>query len=62
MTSDNQQRGRLTLTVDETAKQLGIGRSQAYAGIRNGEIPAIKIGKRYLVPIAALELKQSPAA
>ncbi len=46
---------RLTLTVDETAKCLGIGRNSAYEAIARGEIPVIKIGKRLLVPKAALD-------
>lgn len=46
---------KLTLTVDETAKCLGIGRNSAYEAIAKGEIPVVKIGKRLLVPKAALE-------
>lgn len=38
-----------TQTIDETAKELGIGRNQAYAAARRGEIPVIRIGKRILV-------------
>jgi excisionase family DNA binding protein len=48
---------RRTMTVPEAAKVLGIGRSNAYAAARNGDIPTIKIGKRLLVPVAALERK-----
>jgi len=46
---------KLTLTVDEAARCLGIGRNSAYEAIARGEIPAVKIGKRLLVPKAALE-------
>ena len=46
---------RKTVSVTEAARQIGIGRNLAYEGIRRGEIPAIKIGKRLLVPVAALE-------
>jgi len=46
---------RLTLTVDEAAKILGIGRQLAYNRVKTGEIPAIKIGRRLVVPRAALE-------
>ena len=46
---------KLTLTVDETAKCLGIGRNSAYEAIARGEIPVVKVGKRLLVPKAALE-------
>jgi len=48
---------RQTLTIIEAAKILGIGRNQAYEAARRGEIPTIKIGKRILVPVAALERK-----
>ena len=35
-----------THTIDEAAKELGIGRNQAYAAARRGELPTIQIGKR----------------
>jgi excisionase family DNA binding protein len=38
-----------TQTIAETAKELGIGRNQAYEAARRGEIPTIRIGKRILV-------------
>ena len=46
---------RLTLTVEEAAKLLGIGRQLAYERVKTGEIPVIKIGRRLLVPRSALE-------
>ena len=46
---------RLTLTIEETAKLLGIGRQLAYDRVKTGEIPVIKIGRRLLVPRSALE-------
>lgn len=46
---------KLTLSVDETAKILGVGRNSAYEAIARGEIPVIRVGKRLLVPKAALE-------
>lgn len=53
---------RKTYTVPEAAKQLGIGRSAAYEAARTGQIPTIRIGKRILVPRAALErLLEDPA-
>lgn len=45
---------KLTLTVDEVARCLGIGRNSAYEAISRGEIPVIRVGKRLLVPKAAL--------
>jgi len=46
---------RLTLTVEECAKVLGIGRQLAYDRVKTGEIPVIKVGRRLLVPRRALE-------
>ncbi len=54
MTADNQ---RLTLSVDEAAKKLGISRNSLYHAIQAGELPVLKIGKRLLIPIAALQKK-----
>ncbi len=46
---------RLAITVSEAACRLGIGRNSAYEAVRRGEIPTIRIGKRILVPVSALE-------
>ena len=46
---------RQTLTIPEAAKVLGIGRASAYSAVRRGELPVIRIGKRVVVPRAALE-------
>ncbi len=46
---------RQTLTVEETAEILGIGRNSAYEAVRQGRLPVVRMGKRYLVPKAALE-------
>jgi excisionase family DNA binding protein len=46
---------RLTLTVEEAATSLGISRASAYEAVRRGDIPAVRIGRRILVPRAALE-------
>jgi excisionase family DNA binding protein len=43
------------LTVMEAANFLRISRGSAYEGIRLGQIPSIRIGRRLLVPRAALE-------
>lgn len=45
---------RLTLTVEEAARLLGCGRATAYLGIKSGEIPALRVGRRILVPRARL--------
>jgi excisionase family DNA binding protein len=46
---------RVTRIVEEAATSLGISRASAYEAVRRGEIPAICIGRRILVPRAALE-------
>jgi excisionase family DNA binding protein len=45
---------RVTLTVDEAAQLLGISRTLAFQAVRNGDIPAIRIRRRILVPVAQL--------
>lgn len=58
---------RLTLSVPEAADLLGLSRASAYQAIRGGLIPSIRVGKRIVVPRAALmqflgeseELRQS---
>ena len=45
----------LTITVEEAAQRLGIGRNTAYEAVQRGEIPSLRIGRRLLVPVAALE-------
>jgi excisionase family DNA binding protein len=46
---------RLTVTVPEAARLLGVSRMSAYTAVRAGEIPSIRIGRRVLVPRLALE-------
>ena len=46
---------KLTLTVQEAAKALGISRNSAYSGVLRGDIPHVKVGKRILIPRKALE-------
>jgi excisionase family DNA binding protein len=46
---------KLTLTVAEAARALGIGRNTAYAAAQRGDIPTIRVGRRILVPRAGLE-------
>jgi excisionase family DNA binding protein len=50
-----QDHATLTVTAAEAARLLGISRNLAYEAARRGEIPTIRIGRRILVPIAALE-------
>lgn len=44
-----------TITVEQAGRELGISRGLAYEGVRTGAIPAVRVGRRYLVPRAALD-------
>ncbi len=46
---------RQTLSVEEAATLLGIGRTTAYAAVRSGTIPSVRIHRRVVVPRAAIE-------
>lgn len=46
--------GRLTVTVPEAAKVLGIGRDNAYRAAADGTLPTLKIGHRLIVPVPKL--------
>ena len=47
--------GRRAVSVEEAARQLGIGRSLAYELVRVNKIRHVRAGNRILIPIAALE-------
>jgi excisionase family DNA binding protein len=46
---------RLVFTVEEAAQLLAISRSFAYEAVQRGDIPSMRIGRRILVPKAALQ-------
>ncbi|MFP5327166.1 MAG: helix-turn-helix domain-containing protein [Acidimicrobiia bacterium] len=46
---------RVTLTVEEAAQVLGISRAFAYTLAKRGQLPNIRLGRRLVVPKAALE-------
>lgn len=43
-----------TLTIEQTAAVLGLGRTAAYEAARRGEFPTRRLGRRLLVPVPAL--------
>lgn len=47
---------RLAVSVDEAARLLDISRDLAYDLIRRGELPAVKLGRRIVVPRHQLEV------
>ncbi|MGA2186258.1 MAG: helix-turn-helix domain-containing protein [Bryobacteraceae bacterium] len=53
--SANANTEKLTLSVAETMQVLGIGRNSVYEAIRQRQIPALKIGRRIVIPRAALQ-------
>lgn len=46
---------KLTLSVDEAAHLLGISPGLAYGLVHRGELAAIRLGRRILVPRHAVE-------
>jgi excisionase family DNA binding protein len=48
-------RERRVVTVNEAALMLRISRGAAYEAAKRKELPTIRIGRRLLVPLAALE-------
>jgi len=44
-----------TLSIPTAGLIVGVGRNAAYEAARKGEIPTLKIGRRKVVPIPALE-------
>jgi excisionase family DNA binding protein len=46
---------RSTMTVEEAARVLGISRSSAYECVRRGELRAVRLGRRLVVPRLAVE-------
>jgi excisionase family DNA binding protein len=47
--------GRRVVTLREAAEILRISRGSAYEAAKRKQIPTIRIGRRLLVPAAALE-------
>jgi excisionase family DNA binding protein len=52
----NLPKDRLTLSVSEVSKLLGLSRSATYEAIRQGQIPSIRFGKKILVSRVRLEM------
>jgi len=46
--------GRATLTIEQAAQLLGLGRTAAYDAARRGELPTRRLGRRLVVPVPAL--------
>jgi excisionase family DNA binding protein len=46
---------KLTLTVEEAARLIGISRAQAYRCVHSGQLKAVQLGRRIVVPVIAVE-------
>ncbi len=44
-----------TYSVPKAAQKLNISKNACYDAVKRGELPSLKIGKRVLVPKAALD-------
>lgn len=51
----DQRQAPLTITITEAAQRLGISKSHAYELAASGDLPALRLGRRVLVPLSALE-------
>lgn len=48
-------RSRAVLTVEEAAIRVGVGRTLAYQLVRSGQLPGVRLGRRWVIPVVALE-------
>lgn len=46
--------GKATISVEQAASVLGLGRTAAYEAARRGEFPTRRLGRRVVVPVPAL--------
>ena len=53
---------RLVVSIPEAASLLGISRSFAYVLAERGDLPVVRLGRRQLVPKAALSKLIQPSS
>lgn len=55
-----------TLSVEEAAELVGVGRNAAYRAAHRGDIPAFRVGRKLRIPTAGLlrllGIDQAPAS
>jgi excisionase family DNA binding protein len=44
-----------TMSVSQAARILGISRTTAYECVRSGDLPAVKLGRRIVIPTQAID-------
>jgi excisionase family DNA binding protein len=52
---------KITLSVDEAAQVLGISRGLTYELVRRGKLPAVRLGRRIVIPRHALDTLVRPS-
>ena len=52
---ENNNTNKLTYTVLEVSKLLGISKNSTYKAINDGDIPSVKIGSRILIPRSQID-------
>jgi excisionase family DNA binding protein len=45
----------LFVSVKDGARRVGIGRDAMYGLVKSGRIPSLAVGRKRLIPVAALE-------
>ncbi len=55
MSTATSDQGPRTITVERAGQLLGISRGLAYDLVRRGEIPSVRLGRRVVVPAAAID-------
>lgn len=46
---------RIALSLPEVARALGVSRSSIYRRAKDGRVPTVRLGRRLVVPLAALD-------
>lgn len=46
--------GRATISVEELSRLFGVSLGSARKAVRNGEVPALRLGVRWLIPVPRL--------
>ena len=49
MTKEHHKDEAMTLSVEHTARLIGISRTTAYRMVQSGELPAVRVGRRVLI-------------